>query len=86
MKYFDSEKAFFFFFIKVELTLIGQKHLGEGRQPDKEVKDSAAVGVVRAVVIRLDRWHGVVFSLSLLILLFQILRRKSMLVIYWHQL
>lgn len=57
--------------------MIGQKHLGEGRQPDQEVQHGAAVGVVRAVVIRLDGRHGVVLSLALLKLLFQILWRAS---------
>ncbi len=66
-------------FFKFKLTLIGQKHLGERRQPDEEVQDGAAVGVVRAVVIGLDGGHGVVLSLAFLILLLQILWRKSML-------
>lgn len=59
-----------------ELTLVSQEHLGERRHSDQEVQHGAAVGVMRAVVVRLDGGHGVIFSNALFVLFLQILHDK----------
>lgn len=58
------------------LTLVCEEHLGERRHSDQEVQHSAAVGVVRAVVVRLDGRHGVVLTNALLVLLFEVLHNN----------
>ena len=57
----------------VWLTLVRQEHLGERRHSDQEVQHGATVGVVWAVVVRLDGRHGVVLTDTLLVLLLKVL-------------
>lgn len=59
--------------ISLWLTLVREEHLGERRHPDQEVQHGAAVGVVRAVVVRLYGGHGVVLTYALPVLLLQVL-------------
>lgn len=59
------------------LTLVCEEHLGERRHPDQEVQHGAAVGVVRAVVVRLHGGHGVVLTYALPVLLLQVLRERE---------
>lgn len=60
----------------LRLTLIGEKHLCERGHSNQEVQHSAAVGVVGAVVVRLDGRHGVVLTDALLVLLLQVLHEE----------
>lgn len=55
------------------LTLVCKEHLGEWRHSDQEVQHCAAVGVVRAIVVRLDRRHGVILTNAFLVFLLQVL-------------
>lgn len=57
--------------------MVSQEHLCERRHSDQEVQHGAAVGVVGAVMVGLDRRHGVVFADALPVLLLQILRHKE---------
>lgn len=69
----------------LRLTLIGEKHLCERRHSNQEVQHSAAVGVVGAVVVRLDGRHGVVLTDALLVLLLQVLHEEHVSVFYlWN--
>lgn len=60
----------------MRLTLVREEHLGERRHSDQEVQHGAAVGVVWAVVVRLDGRHGVVLANALLVLLLEVLLNK----------
>ena len=66
------------------VTLVGQEHLGERGHPDHEVENSAAVGVVGAVVVGLHWRHGVIVTGTLLILLLQVLRTHTRTHTYNH--